>query len=208
MSTIGKRIKDRRIQLGMTVDELAAKIEKNRATIYRYESDEIEKMPITIISALANVLGTTPGYLMGWEDNSTPQAENIRPMPHTIEKPRLGTIACGEPIMADQNVEDHDRVPDWVECDFTLKCRGDSMIGARIYDGDIVCIRSQPQVENGEIAAVLIEDEATLKRVYIQEGRLTLMPENPAYQPLIYVGDELENVRILGKATYFISEVK
>ena len=82
------------------------------------------------------------------------------------------------------------------------------MIGARIYDGDIVYIRQQADVENGEIAAVLIGDEATLKRVYKHPDRLILQPENPSFPPLVYVGNEIEAIRIIGKAIAFTSLVK
>lgn len=209
MSEMSVKIKTRREELHMTLEEVGNIVGVGKSTVRKWETGQIENMRRDKIAALAKALRVSPGYLMGWEENTdTPVPSNVTPMPNDTLKPRLGTIACGKPILAEQNVEDHDRVPDWVECDFTLKCRGDSMTGARIFDGDIVCIRSQPEVENGEIAAVLIDDEVTLKRVYIQEGRLTLMPENPAYHPLIYVGDELENVRILGKATYFISMVR
>lgn len=95
-----------------------------------------------------------------------------------------------------------------MSCDFTLLCKGDSMIGARILDGDIVYIRQQEDVEDGEIAAVLIGNDATLKRVRRNNGQLILWPENPAYSPLIFQGRELANVRILGKAVAFLSSVR
>jgi len=82
------------------------------------------------------------------------------------------------------------------------------MINARILDGDMVFIRQQPEVENGEIAAVLIDNEATLKRVYKQNGKLTLMPENSSYPPFTYSGSELENIKIIGKAVAFISAIR
>lgn len=135
-------------------------------------------------------------------------ADAFRPMPATITRPRLGTIACGDPILAEQNIEGYDQVPDYIKCDFTLVCRGDSMTGARIYDGDIVCIKQQPTVENGQIAAVLIGDEATLKRVRFEEdGSITLWPENTAYSPRNFAGAAMEQVKILGVATHFISRV-
>jgi repressor LexA len=82
------------------------------------------------------------------------------------------------------------------------------MTGARIYDGDIVYIRQQPDVDSGEIAAVLIDDEATLKRVYKKNGSVVLQPENPAYEPLIFVREEINSIRILGKAVYFLSRIR
>ena len=99
-------------------------------------------------------------------------------------------------------------MPEYIQADFALRCKGDSMIGARILDGDIVYIRQQPDVDDGEIAAVLIDNEATLKRVYKMPGRLQLRAENPAFLPINLEGDELETVRILGKAVAFKSSVK
>lgn len=127
-------------------------------------------------------------------------------IPSVNFRPRVGSIACGEPILAEQNIESYDAVPDFVNCDFTLVCKGDSMINARICDGDIVCIKQQPEVENGQIAAVQIgEDSATLKRVRYLDGGLALWPENPAFAPMIFTGEDVSKVRILGLATHFIS---
>ena len=122
--------------------------------------------------------------------------------------PRLGTIACGKPIFANEEHGEFDTLPIEIKCDFTLVCKGDSMINARIYDGDIVAIKAQPTVENGEIAAVIIEDEATLKRVYQIGDTLILQAENPSFADLQYHGEELNQIRILGKAVYFLSQVR
>lgn len=137
-----------------------------------------------------------------------PMPKNILPMPKFVKKPRLGTIACGEPILAVEDATEFDDVPDDVSCDFTLLCKGDSMINARIFDGDVVYIRQQDMVDNGEIAAVLIDDEATLKRVHIYPDHILLSPENPMYQPLVYWGEEMNTIRILGKAVAFKSLVR
>lgn len=134
-----------------------------------------------------------------------PPPDNILPMPATYTVPLLGAIACGEPILAAENIEDNVEVPEHLHADFALRCKGDSMINARIHDGDIVYIRQQPAVNNGEIAAVLIGDEATLKRVYVYEDHVVLQPENPAYEPLVYFKDAMQAVRILGKAVGFTS---
>lgn len=130
------------------------------------------------------------------------------PMPKFVKKPRLGTIACGVPILAVEDATEFDDVPDDVSCDFTLLCKGDSMINARIFDGDVVYIRKQEMVDNGEIAAVLINDQATLKRVHIYPDHILLSPENPMYQPLVYWGEEMNTIRILGKAVAFKSLVR
>ena len=132
-------------------------------------------------------------------------------MPKTVKKPRIGTIACGEPILAEENLEGYDDVPVNINCDFTLFCKGDSMINARINDDDIVYIRQQPTVDNGEIAACLVEGdfetEATLKRYYKYDDKIVLQAENPAYQPFVYVKEEMNKVRIIGKAVGFTSKL-
>ena len=147
---------------------------------------------------------------MGWTDSTDfdiSSIPGINPLPKMVKKPRLGTIACGEPILAVENIEDYDDVPDDIKCDFTLICKGDSMINARINDGDIVYIRKQEQVDNGEIAAVLIDNEATLKRVYVYSNKVVLQPENPKYEPFVYVGEEMNEIRIIGKAVGFTSKL-
>ena len=114
--------------------------------------------------------------------------------------PLIGSIACGDPITAEQNIEKMVDVPENIRCDFSLTCHGDSMIDAGIHDRDVVYIHIQPEVENGQIAAVRIGEEATLKRVYYSGGTLTLMPANPAYAPMVYTGPQLEEVQIEGRA--------
>ena len=208
--TIGDRVKKRRKHLDKTQEEIAAVVKVTKQTIQKYENNIITNIPSDKIELLAKALNCSPGYLMGWEDekNDIFDYDGIEPMPEMRKVPRLGTIACGQPILANEEHGDFDALPVEIKCDFTLICKGDSMINARIYDGDIVAIKSQPTVENGEIAAVIIDNEATLKRVYIQGDRLTLQPENPSYSPLIYLKEELNQIRILGKAVYFISQVR
>ena len=135
------------------------------------------------------------------------QPENIIPMPEMRKIPLVGTIACGTPILADQNIEEYVSIPKNITADFALTCKGDSMINARIFDGDVVYIRQQQTVENGEIAAVLIDNEATLKRVQLFDDHIILQPENPMYKPLVFWGEEMNTVRILGKAVAFTSAV-
>lgn len=133
--------------------------------------------------------------------------DNIIPLPKTKKIPLLGTIACGEPILAVENIEDNISIPENINADFALRCKGNSMTEVRINDGDIVYIRQQSTVNNGEIAAVLIEDEATLKKVYLSEGTIKLIACNSSYEPFIYTGEELNRIRILGKAVGFTSRL-
>lgn len=196
--TVGERIKFRREQLGLSVEEVAKKLGKSRATIYRYESNEIENMPITVLEPLAKILLVSPAYLMGWEDIS----------PYKIKKiPLLGTIAAGEPIFAAEEHDVYIEVQKNVDVDFCLRVKGDLMINARIQDGDLVFIRQQPEVENGEIAAVLIDDEVTLKRFYKNDKGVILKAENSKYPPRFYTEQDFKVIRVLGKAVFFQSKL-
>ena len=138
----------------------------------------------------------------------TSDVPNIIPMPEMRKIPLIGSIACGAPILAEEHIEEYISIPKHVSADFALTCKGDSMINARIFDGDIVYIRQQDTVENGEIAAVLIDGEATLKRVRLFDDHISLEPENPQYRPLVYWGEEMNTIRILGKAVAFTSAIR
>ncbi len=135
------------------------------------------------------------------EKNSIPPG--FDPLPRTVRIPLVGSIACGEPITAEENIEDYVDAPAESRPDFALRCKGDSMIEAGIEDGDIVYIKKAPEVRNGEIAAVRIGDEATLKYVYWDRNVLSLVPANKGMSPLIYAGEALEDVHIEGKAVGF-----
>ena len=210
--TIYQRIKQLREQRGMSQQELAEKIGYKTASAVNKIELGLRDINQSKIVAFAKALDTTPAYLMGWEENESAtdilSIPGIMPMPKLKKVPRLGAIACGEPIMAEENFEGYDNIPDFIDCDFSLTCKGDSMINARIYDGDLVFIKLQPQVENGEIAAVMVDGETTLKRVYLENNQLILQPENSAYRPFVYVNEQINNVRILGKAVWFASKVK
>ena len=210
MSEISKRllqlIEDNDISYG----ELSKKTNIPKSALQRYATGETEKIPITRIEVIAKALNTTAQFIMGWDENESYNNDifsipGINPIPKTYKRPRLGTIACGEPILAEENIEAYDDIPDSIKCDFTLICKGDSMVNARINDGDIVYIKQQSQVDNGEIPAVLIDNEATLKRVYIYEDKVVLQPENTKYPPFVYTKEDMNNIRILGKAVGFTS---
>ena len=203
--TFGTKLKSIRLSMGLSQEEFAKKLNTTKQVISRYETEQ-RTPKITIAQEYANILGVPLQNLI---DNNVdfPLATNIIPMPEAKSIPLVGKIACGTPITATENLEGYIKIPAQLEADFALVCRGDSMTGARILDGDIVIIRQQSDIDDGEIAAVLIEDEATLKRVYKMPGRLVLRAENPCYAPIDLSGAELDGVRILGKAVYFISEV-
>lgn len=142
-------------------------------------------------------------------ENKALVPDGFLPLPHTVKRPRLGAISCGDPIMSEENFDGYDDVPEHTNCDFTLVCEGDSMIGARICDGDIVYIKQQPTVENGQIAAILIDGtEKLLKRVYITDDSIVLQAENPAYPPRTFFKEDMNRVSIIGRAVGFYSNIK
>lgn len=156
------------------------------------------------IDILAKALGVSPAYLMGWEDeNEEPILENIPGiiLPVKMKKiPILGTIACGEPIFAEENYEGYFMLDSNLPvADFVLKAKGDSMIDADIYEGDLVFFRRNSDVDNGSIAAVIIEDEATLKKLFKNENNLILQPCNSNYAPIVLSENDHKNIRILGE---------
>ena len=202
MSTIGSRIRNRREELGLSQDELGKRLGyKSRSSINKIELDQ-RNLTQSKIKAIADALDTTPAYIMGWEDqpiSTIPIPPGFIPMPQMRKVPLVGSIACGTPILAQQNIDGSVDAPEDIRCDFALRCKGDSMIDAGIHDGDAVYIRIQPEVENGEIAAVRIGEEATLKRVYYDGTTLTLMPANASFAPMVYTGPQLDDVHIEGR---------
>lgn len=201
----GDRIKQLRIQKNLTLEELGKRVGVGKSTVRKWETGAIANMRRDKIAKLADALGTTVMDIMGIDDLPI---ENVFPFPSFSSVPLLGTIACGEPILAEENLEGEVDLPEHIHADFALRCEGDSMINARIFDGDIVYIRQQDAVDNGQIAAVLIDGEATLKRVQLYEDHISLEPENPQYRPLVYWGEEMNNIRILGKAVAFTSAIR
>ena len=198
MSELSTRLHLRRKELGLSQEELAQRMGyRSKSSITKLEKG-INDLPQSKVEELAAALETTPAYLLGLDTPCPPPG--FEPLPAMTQVPLIGSIACGTPITAEQNIERYIGVPAAWRADFALTCHGDSMVDAGIHDKDVVYIRIQPEVENGEIAAVRIDGEATLKRVYYNPGTLTLMPANPAYAPMIYAGPQLEEVHIEGKA--------
>lgn len=196
----------------MSAADLARKTGIPEGAISHYKKGTYEPKQRRL-DAIAQALNVSVTWLMGYDSPMEPapsslSASNLEPMPAMRRLPLLGSIACGSPIVAEENIEAYIAVPEGVHADFVLRCKGDSMINARIHDGDIVFIHQQPEVENGEIAAVLNGDgEATLKRVYYDGDTITLLPANPDYPPRSYSGADLDGVRIIGKAVAFLSEI-
>lgn len=205
---LSAKIRDLRAKHGLTLEQVAQQVGVGRSTVRKWETGMIANMRRDKIEKLATALHTSPGYLMGWESDDDTIPSNILPMPEMRRIPLIGSIACGAPILAEEHIEDYVDLPRHVKADFSLTCKGDSMINARIFDGDIVYIRQQETVENGEIAAVLIGTEATLKRVRLFDDHIVLEPENPMYKPLVYWNEEMNTVRILGKAVAFTSAIR
>lgn len=211
MATFSERLKSLRSEKGWSQQRLADELNLSKSSVNMYERGEREP-GFETMEAIADTFNVDMDYLYGRTDvkiaepiqlNAGTVPPGFELLPRMVKKPLIGDIACGEPITAEQNVADYVDVPETVHCDFCLRCHGDSMVDAGIQDNDVVYIRIQPEVEDGEIAAVRIGGEATLKRVYYDGQSLTLMPANSSYRPKTYSGPELENIRIEGKAVGF-----
>lgn len=205
---VSKRIEEIKRELekrGWKYKDLSIESNIPFSTILKVLSGNTKNPRIDTIEAIETALGIGGSYF----SNFLSRFDNLSPI-STQRVPMLGDIACGQPIIANEERESYVQVGKEINADFCLTARGDSMIGARILDGDIVFCRAQETVENGEIAAVIIGDEATLKRVYYypEKKKLVLQAENPKYEPFVYVGEELSDIRIIGKAVAFQSDVK
>ncbi len=196
--------------------QMASALNLPYTTYVNYEKGAREPSSEQLL-LIAKYFGVTTDYLIGLTDTAFSGAPsenlfekypNIIPVPEMRKVPLLGAVACGEPIYREEN--EWIQLPNNIHADFCLRCEGDSMINARIFDGDIVFIQACQTVENGQIAAVSIDNEATLKRVYYypEKNKLVLNPENPAYEPFVYTDEELNDIRILGKAVAFLSGVR
>lgn len=199
---IGQRIKNMRELAGLTQEELAKKMNyKSKSTINKIESG-INDVTQSKIVAFAAALNTTPAHLMGWDEaGSVPKLKNLD-RAHTKKVPLLGEVACGIPKYAYEDETVFVSASDEITADFCLKCVGDSMINAGIHDNDIVFIRKQETVNNGEIAVVIIDDSATLKRFFYNSEKdlIILKAENSQFDDFIYTRDQFDEIKIIGKA--------
>ena len=199
---LSSRIRQRREQLGLSQEELAARMGyRTKSSITKLEKG-INDLPRAKLEELAAALDTTPAWLMGLVDLPFPPP-GFEPLPEMVRVPLVGSIACGTPITAEQNIECYIGVPAAWHADFALTCHGSSM-APTICDGDIVCIRRQPEVEQGEIAAVRIGEEATLKHFHRQGETVMLLADNTAVcPPMVFAGPQLEEIQIEGRAVGF-----
>lgn len=213
--TIGERIRARRKELGLTVDELAEKLAKNRATIYRYESNEIEKLPTTVLEPLAVALEVTPGYLMGWEEPDTKKAVSSNATVLPSDKIRM--VPIFESVSAGFGAYADDRITGYLPCyilndqeaanTLCITVQGDSMY-PKIENGDIVQVLRQDWAENGQIAVVLLDGETGLvKRYEADKNTIRLISINPEYPPKEFSGIERTRIRVLGVVKKIIKEV-
>ncbi len=206
---IGERIKKRRTELNLSVDELAARIGKNRATVYRYESHEIENLTLSTLEPLAKALDTTPDYLMGWTDDSTRRtdasiANPPRPRQKGVSINVLGRVAAGIPIEAIEEIIDTEEITEEMAKTgnfFGLQIHGDSM-EPRIYEGDVVIVRQQEDAESGDVVIAIVNgDDATCKRLRKYRDGIELISNNPSYEPMFFSNEEIlaKPVKIIGK---------
>lgn len=206
MADFASAIKRLRIERGITQEQLASMLKVSRSTIGMYETGSREP-DFETCEAIADIFNVDMDYLLGRSGIErknpilrVPIPSGFSELPETKDIPLVGDIACGTPITAEENVIAHIGIPASWNADFALTCHGNSM-APKIRDGDIVCIRKQPTVENGEVAAVRIDGEATLKHFYRSGDTVTLMPDNPsACAPLVYRAEEINQINIEGKA--------
>lgn len=206
MIDLYRNIREKRKELGMTQSELAEKLGyADKSMIAKIEKGAVD-LPQSKIMAFAKALQTSASDLLGWKEE-LPPFPNIRPI-GTATLPVLGHISCGEPVFMEEEREYYVQEGTKINADYILIAKGDSMINARINDGDLIFIKKQPIVENGEIAAVAIGDDALLKRFYLYKDLIVLRAENPKYPDLEISGEDMADVHILGKAVAFQSDVK
>lgn len=212
----GEILKDLRKKQGMSQDDLARVLGISKSTVGMYEQGKRSPHSDDILKGIATYFGVSIDYLKGFAPQNSGisfddfEKFGLRKI-STKNFPILGKIACGKPIMCDEEYNASVEASGDIDADFCVVAEGDSMINARILSGDIVFIREQSIVENGEIAAIIVnDDEVTLKRFYYypENERVILQAENPKYQPMVFEKEELNHIRVLGKAIYFTSKLR
>lgn len=199
-----QRLRELMEEHNLTVYSLAEAVYLSPGTISKYLNAKLEPRRNTI-EVLSLYFKVNPAWLMGID---TDKYLTINEEKHK-KVPVLGVIAAGTPIYAQENIEGYEYVPENSGIDFCLRVKGSSMIGARIFDGDIVYIQKQDDVDDGEIAAVIIDgEEATLKRIYRKNGQLILHAENPTFPDLVFTAKDKKDIKIIGKAKFIKFEIK
>lgn len=193
---------------GINITTMCQQSGVNRSSLTDLKMGRKQYLSSESVKKLAVFFDVTSDYLLGTNNESSIEAYGFMPVSKR-KIPMLGNIACGQPIYTNEERDSYVMIGTNLDVDFCLRAQGDSMTGARIMDGDIVFIKRTSSVDNGDIAAVIVDDEATLKRVYFypQKGKLILQAENPKYPPLIYEGEELNHIYIIGRAVAFQSDV-
>ena len=197
-----------RVDADLTQEQLAERLGTAKSTISMYENGN-RQPDFETLEAIADFFNVDIDYLMGRSHiknkyQTTAIPKGFDPPPEMVPKPLVGKIACGAPILAEQNITEYLNVPKDIRCDFLLTCDGDSMLDAGIQSGDIVYLVKHPDIDyNGQIAAVRIDDEATLKKVFKYNDKVILQPANANYEPLVYVKEEINSLIIEGVATGF-----
>ncbi|MCO7175527.1 LexA family protein [Sporolactobacillus kofuensis] len=194
---LGEKIKSLRKREGLTQADLAKKLGVAPTAVSAWERDDNRPL-MDKLSILSKIFGVSVTYFFDKEDVIRETNENYEVSP-IVELPIVGKVSCGNGIVALEEIEGYEATPkNWLNGGeyFYLRAKGDSMEGARIHDGDLLLIRKQEEIEDGEIAAVYFDGEAVLKRVYKQNGTLILQSENPKYKPIIITSGE---VKIIGK---------
>lgn len=203
--TIYERIKTRRKELGLSADKVAEALGVSRATVYRYESSEIEKVPASVLTPLAKVLKTTPGYLMGWEEEKELQPFDIYPAGDTVSIPVLGKVSAGLGNLAYEEVESSEKVSSdsikGKDTYFFLRIKGDSM-SPLFLENDLVLVRRQASIDSGSYGVVLIDEEdGVVKKVKYGPDWIELHSENPYYPVRRFQGEDVLRIRVVGLVT-------
>ena len=197
---LGEKIRLLRHQRGMTLEEVGDACGVGKSTVRKWESGQIANMRRDKIALVANALGVTPAYLMGWDESPALPA-GLSPV-RKRRIPMIGHVAAGVPIMAEREYEEYEDDTYGISCDYVLRVEGDSM-EPRIMDGDVVYVREQPDVDDGQIAVVGVDDSVTLKVVYHIQNGLQLISLNPKYKPMIYNRDNTDYLAIIGLAVAY-----
>ena len=202
--TVGEKIKTLRKSIGLTQTELGQRVGVQKNAVSKWECGRVEDIPTSTIKQLASLFDVPASYLID-DDAQEVHHPALSPLPRMKRWKVIGGTACGSPIHREIE-EETVLAPADIDADRVFRCVGDSMINARIFDGDIVFVKTGEYVEDGQIAVVRIGEEYTLKRIFRGPDYLELRAENPMYKTQIIRGEQ-ENAEIVGKAVHFLSRV-